>query len=172
MKYFFIIILTLFIGVKSSTQSGVNRQIPINDTIIIRLDTLITRMDTLHLGDSTAMDSLKIELKSKKSAKKINGIASFYSKNLDGTKTATGEIYKNSKMTGASNNLKLNTWVRVTNLSNGNTVIVRINDRMHPRMAKKGRVIDLSRAAAAELDFLKKGLTKVQLEVVTAKTVD
>jgi rare lipoprotein A (peptidoglycan hydrolase) len=172
MKYFFIIILTLFIGVKSSTQSGVNRQIPINDTIIIRLDTLITRMDTLHLGDSTAMDSLKIELKSNKSAKKINGIASFYSKNLDGTKTATGEIYKNSKMTGASNNLKLNTWVRVTNLSNGNTVIVRINDRMHPRMAKKGRVIDLSRAAAAELDFLKKGLTKVQLEVVTAETVD
>ena len=172
MKYFFIIILTLFIGVKSSTQSGVNRQIPINDTIIISLDTLITRMDTLHLGDSTEMESLKIELKTNKSAKKINGIASFYSKNLDGTKTATGEIYKNSKMTGASNNLKLNTWVRVTNLSNGNTVIVRINDRMHPRMAKKGRVIDLSRAAAAELDFLKKGLTKVQLEVVTAETVD
>jgi flagellar biosynthetic protein FliO len=106
------------------------------------------------------------------SPNQINGIASFYSKSLDGTKTATGEIYRNSKMTGASNNLKLNTWVRVTNLSNGNTVIVRINDRMHPRMAKKGRVIDLSRAAAAELDFMKKGLTKVQLEVVSAQIVD
>lgn len=129
-------------------------------------------MDTLHLGSPKGPDSSNIASKNIESAKKINGIASFYSKNLDGTKTATGEIFKNSKFTGASNHVKLNAWVRVTNLSNGNSVIVRINDRMHPRMAKKGRVIDLSRAAAAELDFMKKGLTKVQIEIVTAKTVD
>ena len=172
MKYLFLILLLVFSGIRSSTQSDAHKHRPVKDTLILRLDTLIIRMDTLHLGDSTVMDSLKIEPKTNKSAKKINGIASFYSKSLDGTKTATGEIYRNSKMTGASNNLKLNTWVRVTNLSNGNTVIVRINDRMHPRMAKKGRVIDLSRAAAAELDFMKKGLTKVQLEVVSAQIVD
>lgn len=129
-------------------------------------------MDTLHLGNSKWSDTINIPSKSVESSKKIKGIASFYSKNLDGTKTATGEVFKNSKFTGASNHVKLNTWVRVTNLSNGNTVIVRINDRMHPRMAKKGRVIDLSRAAAAELDFMKNGLTKVQLEIVPAKTVD
>ena len=100
------------------------------------------------------------------------GIASFYSAHLDGTKTATGEIFRNSKLTAASNHMPLNTWVRVTNLNNGNSVIVRINDRMHPRMKKKGRVVDLSRAAAKALDFMKRGLTKVKVEEVPAGTVD
>lgn len=165
MKFYLIAILFLCSGIKSIAQT---------DTIRLRepVDTLIFFMDTLHLGNPKLADSIIIPSKSVESSKKIKGIASFYSKNLDGTKTATGEIFKNSKFTGASNHVKLNSWVRVTNLSNGNTVIVRINDRMHPRMAKKGRVIDLSRAAAAELDFMKKGLTKVQLEIVPAKTVD
>jgi rare lipoprotein A len=93
----------------------------------------------------------------------INGKASFYSKNLHGTKTSTGERYDNNKMTAASNHFKLNTWVKVTNISNGESVTVRINDRMHPRMAKKGRVIDLSRLAAVKLNFIKAGITKVQV---------
>lgn len=93
----------------------------------------------------------------------VYGIASFYSKSLDSSITATGEIYTHSKLTAASNNFKLNTWVRVTNLENGRTVIVRINDRMHKRMARKGRVIDLSRSAAKILGFMKRGLTRVQL---------
>ena len=179
MKYLFIFFLSVFLGISSSIQAGFYEFIPVKDTLITKLDTLVTkldtlivRIDTLRLSDSCGKDTLLTDTKTIQSAKKINGIASFYSKNLDGTKTATGEIYKNSKMTGASNHLKLNTWVRVTNLSNGNSVIVRINDRMHPRMAKKGRVIDLSRAAAFELDFMKRGLTKVQLEVVKAQNVD
>ncbi|MFN7823587.1 MAG: septal ring lytic transglycosylase RlpA family protein [Bacteroidota bacterium] len=102
----------------------------------------------------------------KKTGKKLNGIASFYSLNLDGTLTATGEKFRNEKLTAASNNLPLNTWVMVTNLRNGNTVIIRINDRMHPRMAKKGRVVDLSFRAARTLDFVKAGLTKVKVEVM------
>lgn len=165
MKFYLIAILFCCSGVRSAAQT---------DTIRSHraVDTLILSMDTLHLGNPKWSDTINISSKSVESSKKIKGIASFYSKNLDGTKTATGEVFKNSKFTGASNHVKLNTWVRVTNLSNGNSVIVRINDRMHPRMAKKGRVIDLSRAAAAELDFMKKGLTKVQLEIVPAKTVD
>jgi rare lipoprotein A (peptidoglycan hydrolase) len=109
----------------------------------------------------------------KKTGKKLNGIASFYSLNLDGTLTATGEKFRNEKLTAASNNLPLNTWVMVTNLRNGNSVIIRINDRMHPRMAKKGRVVDLSFRAARTLDFVKAGLTKVKVEVmeVLPKTV-
>ncbi|MCE3283115.1 MAG: rare lipoprotein precursor [Chitinophagaceae bacterium] len=91
------------------------------------------------------------------------GIASFYSQSLDSTLTSTGEIYTHTKMTAASNFYKLNTWVRVTNLKNGRSVVVRINDRMHPRMAAKGRVIDLSRSAAKILGFMKGGLTKVRL---------
>jgi rare lipoprotein A len=99
----------------------------------------------------------------KDSTDTLYGIASFYSFNLDSTITATGEIYSHSKLTGASNNFKLNTWVKVTNLKNGRSVIVRINDRMHPRMAEKGRVIDLSRSAAKILGFMNGGLTRVQL---------
>jgi rare lipoprotein A len=93
----------------------------------------------------------------------VYGIASFYSSNLDSTLTATGEFYTHSKLTAASNEFKLNTWVRVTNLRNGRSVVVRINDRMHPRMAGKGRVIDLSRSAAKLLGFMGGGLTRVQL---------
>ncbi len=97
---------------------------------------------------------------------KVDGKASFYSANLNGTKTATGEIFDNNKMTAASNSFKMNTWVLVTNLSNDKTVIVRINDRMHPKMAKKGRIIDLSHAAAKKLNFLIKGITKVSIEPI------
>jgi len=133
----------------------------IKDTIIIEPDTIVQVADTLLKADSTLMtDSVILN------GKQVKGIASFYSANLDGTITATGEIYRNNKYTGASNNLKLNTWVRVTNLNNGKMVIVRINDRMHPRMKKRGRVIDLSRIAAKKLDFMKNGLTKVKLEVI------
>lgn len=98
--------------------------------------------------------------------KTVIGVASFYSKSLDGTKTATGETFKNSNMTAASNNFKLNSWVKVTNLRNDKFVIVRINDRMHKKMARRGRVVDLSRMAAKELGFLKRGITKVKVETV------
>jgi len=150
------------------------------DTLInpSKADTLIQGRDSLApLKDSFKLDSsIKLEplggFKLKPNAKIITGIASFYSKNLDGTKTATGEYYRNAKLTAASNNNKLNTWVKVTNISNDKFVIVRINDRMHPRMAKRGRVVDLSRAAAKELDFMKKGLTKVRVEPIDIISVD
>jgi rare lipoprotein A (peptidoglycan hydrolase) len=136
------------------------------DTSIVqpKIDSLILNKTVPEL-DSLVVDSVGF-YKLKPNAKVMTGIASFYSKNLDGTKTATGEIYRNSKLTAASNNYKLNTWVKVTNLSNNKFVIVRINDRMHPRMAKKGRVVDLSRVAANELDFMKKGLTRVRVEPI------
>jgi rare lipoprotein A (peptidoglycan hydrolase) len=106
----------------------------------------------------------------KKDEKIAYGIASFYSKNLDSTQTATGEIFLNKNMTAASNHFKLNTWVRVTNLRNGKTVIVRINDRMHKKMALRGRVVDLSRAAAQKLSFISSGLVRVKVVVVPKGT--
>ncbi|MFZ9472404.1 MAG: septal ring lytic transglycosylase RlpA family protein, partial [Sediminibacterium sp.] len=69
---------------------------------------------------------------------RVTGIASFYSRNLDGTLTSTGERYRNKKYTAACNLFKLNTLVRVTNMRNGASILVRINDRMHPNMLKKG----------------------------------
>lgn len=97
----------------------------------------------------------------------IYGKASHYSRSLDGTPTAIGSIYRNSKKTAASNFFKLRTWVRVTRLSNGRSVTVYINDRMHKSMARKGRVIDLSVAAAEALNFMgSAGITKVKVEEI------
>ena len=124
------------------------------------IDTITETNDSMLKNDTVSA------LTYKKTGTVIKGIASFYSTNLDGTKTSTGEIFRHKKLTGASNNLPLNTWVLVTNLKNKKTVIVRINDRMHPRMKKKGRVIDLSKMAADILDFVNDGLTRVSLEII------
>lgn len=124
--------------------------------------------DSLSLTD---MDSIKavpgIEIISKAKF----GVASFYSKNLEGTITATGETFRHDYLTAASNNFKLNAWVRVTNLANGKDVVVRINDRMHPSMSKKGRLVDLTIAAAKEIGLSnKKGVTKVKVEEIALTT--
>jgi rare lipoprotein A len=97
--------------------------------------------------------------------KSLKGIASFYASRFNGLRTATGEIFKHSNLTAASNNFKINTWVRVTNLLNNKSVIVRINDRMHERMAKMGRVVDLTAAAGKLLGIMSiDGLYKVKVE--------
>lgn len=97
---------------------------------------------------------------------RITGIASFYSKNLNGTLTSNGERFSNAKLTAACNLFKLNTIVRVTNLHNGAYVLVRVNDRMHPKMLQKGRIIDLSQAAAKKLIINAKGIVKVSIEAI------
>lgn len=107
-----------------------------------------------------------------KRGKVVYGTASFYSKRFEGTQTATGEIFHHNQLIAASNNFKLNTWVRVTNLKNNRSVVVRINDRMHPDMAKIGRVVDITRTAAIKLDFIKRGLARVRVEEVAKGTVD
>lgn len=89
------------------------------------------------------------------------GIASFYDNKFEGRKTANGEVFSQKKMTAASNTLPLNTWVKVTNLSNKRSVYVRITDRMHHR---NKRLIDLSRSAASSLGYTGKGLTRVKVE--------
>ena len=95
------------------------------------------------------------------------GTASYYHDKFVGRKTASGEIYSQDKMTAAHKTLPLGTWVKVTNLSNDSTVIVKINDRM-PK--SNGRSIDLTELAASKLNYLAKGLTKVRIEVIPAPT--
>ncbi|OYZ00063.1 MAG: hypothetical protein B7Y37_12410 [Sphingobacteriia bacterium 28-36-52] len=119
-------------------------------------DSLLWSLDSALKADANLVFTGKVVL----------GIASYYSGRFEGIKTASGEKFSNKAFTGASNNLKLGTWVKVTNVNNGKWVIVKINDKMHPRMKKKGRVIDLTRAAAQKLQFLNKGLAKVKLEVI------
>jgi len=94
------------------------------------------------------------------------GIASYYSNKFEGRKTYTDEIFSQEKLTGASNTLPMHTWVRVTNLRNHRSVIVQINDKMHPR---NRRLIDLSKAAAARLGYAGRGLTRVRVDVIGKK---
>ena len=97
---------------------------------------------------------------------RITGIASFYSKNFNGTLTSNGDVFSNTKLTAACNLFKVNTIVRVTNLRTGANVMVRVNDRMHPRMLQKGRIIDLSQAASKKLITNAKGIVKVSTEAI------
>ena len=91
------------------------------------------------------------------------GSASYYAAKFDGRRTASGERFDNAAMTAAHRTLPFGTLVRVTNLANGRSVIVRINDR-GPFTA--GRMIDLSRAAANELGLVARGHGMVELAVI------
>lgn len=116
-----------------------------------------------HKADSIALN------KSRKVATVQHGVASFYHDKFEGRATATGEIFTQVKMTAACNTLPLNCWVRVTNTRNKKSIVVRINDRMHPLNT---RVIDLSRAAAVKLGYIGRGLTKVKVEYLGRKKPD
>jgi rare lipoprotein A len=94
------------------------------------------------------------------------GTASFYANKFEGRKTANGEIFSQSKFTGASNILPLNQWVRVTNLRNKLYVVLRITDRMHKN---NRRLIDLSKSAAKKLKYTGNGLAHVKVEVLGKK---
>lgn len=91
------------------------------------------------------------------------GVASFYADKFNGRKTANGQIFSQDKFTCACNVLPLGTWVKVTNIANGKSVKVLVNDRLHPRMR---RLVDLSKCAAKKLGFISSGLVKVKLEVL------
>ncbi len=95
------------------------------------------------------------------------GGASWYGGKFQGRLTANGEVFDTNKFTAAHKTLPFNTIVRVTNLSNNKSVLVRINDR-GPFVA--GRIIDLSRAAAEKIGLVGKGVVQVKLTVVTDTT--
>jgi len=95
------------------------------------------------------------------------GLASYYGPGFSGNETASGETFDQREMTAAHRTLPLGTVVRVTNLENGRTVVVRINDRgPYGRNFRKGTIIDLSRGAAQRLRFIKDGLVRVRVEVL------
>jgi len=92
------------------------------------------------------------------SARAEHGMASFYG----GGQTASGEVTRAAELTAAHRTLPFGTHVLVTNVSNGKTVVVRITDR--GPFGRRGRIIDLSRAAARELDMIDSGTTMVSIE--------
>ena len=93
------------------------------------------------------------------------GVSSFYGLDdgFDGNLTANGEIYDKDGLSAAHKTLPLNSIVKVTNMKNGKTVTLRINDR-GPYI--KGRILDCSYGAAIKLNFVEQGTTEVKVEVI------
>jgi len=92
------------------------------------------------------------------------GVASYYGAKFHGRRTASGERFHQGKLTAAHPTLPFGTHVRVTNLGNGRSVVLRINDRGPFR---KGRIIDVSKKAARKLGFVRAGTARVRVEVLS-----
>ena len=116
--------------------------------------------NSIGTGKKSKTRNLKI---GKHIPKVITGVSSYYGTDFHGKLTANGEVYDMYGLTAAHKTLPLNTTVRVTNLANNKSLILRINDR-GPYI--KGRILDCSYGAAKKLDFLLQGTTKVRIEII------
>ena len=101
------------------------------------------------------------------SVHQLEGMASYYADEFHGRKTSNGEIYDMHELTAAHRTLPFDTKIRVTNLENGKSVVVRVNDR---GPFKDNRVLDLSYAAARELGLIANGTAQVKMEVLEMGT--
>jgi len=110
-------------------------------------------MPTVHRPDQAAIPRLITK----------GGTASYMAERYNGQRTASGRIYDDRKLYAAHATLPFGTQVRVTNVTNGRSVVVTIVDRGPYR---RGRVIDVSRRGARDLGFLSDGIAPVQLELV------
>jgi len=109
------------------------------------------------------IDSTAPKERQPKTPPAITGVASWYGPGFSGKKTATGEIFDETKMTAAHKTLPLGTKAKVTNVNNGKSVEVEINDR---GPYAEGRIIDLSQAAAAALGIVDRGIATVRVETM------
>lgn len=93
----------------------------------------------------------------------LYGESSYYADKFHGRKTANGEIFDMYKKTAAHKTLPFNTMLKVTNLENNQSVIVRVNDR---GPYKKGRILDISYGAAREIDMISSGVVRVRIKIL------
>ncbi|WP_276358910.1 septal ring lytic transglycosylase RlpA family protein [Daejeonella sp. H1SJ63] len=106
--------------------------------------------------DSIQTDSIRI----------VRGKATYYASKFHGRRTTSGEIFSNNKMTAAHLTLPFGTMVRVTNIDNGRTIDVRVNDR-GPH--NKSFIIDISQAAAKEIGIYSRGVGNVEIRYILPK---
>lgn len=121
----------------------------------------------LYVNETSAQQGKKRQPIPKKTPAVLYGTASYYANKFEGRQTANGEVFSQQKMTAACNVLPFGTRIKVTNLRNGRSVVVRVNDRLHYKMK---RVVDLSKAAARMLGYSSHGLAKVKVEVLGKKS--
>lgn len=129
--------------------------------ILFVLILLMQAQGFLHA--QSAADSIRSKNKKMPLLLVDTGVASYYHSKFQGRITASGDLYDQEKLTAAHNRLPLGTRIKVTNLRNKRTVIVTVNDRLHHR---NQRLVDLSRAAAAKLGYIGRGITRVRVEVL------
>jgi len=143
-----------------------------NNNINIKFSSLILIISALFLfGCSSSTRFGKEDSESKEKyddenfaiLETVDGVASYYSEEFHGRKTANGETYDMYGLTAAHKTYPFNTEVRITNISNGKSVVLRINDRMP---GYKGRLIDVSFQAARELEMIMAGTANVKIEVL------
>ncbi|PKN79296.1 MAG: hypothetical protein CVU48_05715 [Candidatus Cloacimonetes bacterium HGW-Cloacimonetes-1] len=96
-------------------------------------------------------------------------VTTYYSRRFHGRKTASGERYSSDALTCAHRSLPFNTVLKITNPKNGNSVIVKVNDR---GPFSKGRQLDVSYAAAKELGMLRAGVLPMEVQILPPDTVD
>jgi len=113
---------------------------------------------------ATPQMSTPVQMPQKQHLKLLRGIASWYGDQFDGKKTASGETFSQDEMTACHPTLPFGSEVRVVNLRNHKSVVVRITDRAE---LVKGRVIDLSHAAAEKLNMTQAGVARVSIEVLS-----
>ena len=97
------------------------------------------------------------------------GSASYYSSSMNGRKTSSGEIFNNNLLTAAHKSMKLGTMVKVRNIKNDSTVVLKVNDRLSK---SSSHVIDVTLAAAKKLNFVRNGIATVTVEVLSTTNED
>jgi rare lipoprotein A len=120
----------------------------------------------IYTYESNAQGTQRMQVSSKNVPDALYGTASYYANKFEGRLTANGEVFSQQKMTAACNVLPLGTWIKVTNLYNGRSVVVKVNDRLHYR---NKRLVDLSKTAAKMIGYAGGGLTKVKVEPLAKK---
>ena len=125
---------------------------------------VITALALQPVGETHAAESRPTASKGKQLE---TGLASFYARRLHGKKTASGETFRNDELVAAHPRYPFGTRVRVTNLENGASVVVRITDRGASRQNRReGVIIDVSQAAATQLKMKKDGRARVRVQVL------
>ena len=97
------------------------------------------------------------------------GSASYYSSSMNGRKTSSGEIFNNNLLTAAHKSMRLGTMVKVTNIKNDSTVVLKVNDRLSK---SSSHVIDVTLAAAKKLNFVRNGIATVTVEILSTTNED
>lgn len=130
---------------------------------VLLLAAFVLSSTMLEAKQSQQNHNFKHKLSANKHKPPMVGFASFYATKFNNRRTANGEKFNNNAFTAAHKSLPFGTKLKVTNLRNGSSVMVRVNDR-GPYI--KGRIIDLSKAAAKKIGLNHSGTAHVKLEVL------